>query len=429
MMKTRVLFLIAVCLFLSGSSVQKMTGIIPVRKPVGYYHPKPEPSLHDLTWQTWFQGTFQQKLTENLEDHVGFRGSLIRLHNECDYHLFGITHAEGFIEGKNRYFFEEDYILEYLGRYFIGADILDTKLQKLSETCRDLQKAGVHFVLVMEPGKASFYPEYIPDRYHPEIRTQSNYDYISSRVRELGIPMVDLNHYFLELKDTSRYTLFPRYGMHWSIYGSVLAMDSLLRYIETVSETDLPDLTHPGIEVSDVPRSTDADILGLLNLFTRLPREPLAYPVVNIDRTKSRKLSVLVIADSYQVNINPYFSGSFFQHQEYWYYNSKLYPHIFDSRNPVYIDKRDLQKKLREFDVILLMVSEINLHCGFWNFADEAYAAFHPGHRDPPWVPYQNSILNDREWFRFVVAKAKERQIPLGEAIIRDAKYMYNLKK
>ncbi|MBN1200099.1 MAG: hypothetical protein JXA23_12150 [Bacteroidales bacterium] len=390
----------------------------------GYFNLKLPPSLKEFTWKRWFSGTFQEEMTSRTNDHIGFRNSFFRVNNEVDYRLFHLLHAQGFVEGKKGYLFEEDYIREYLGDYFVGPEILEPRLKKLRQVSSGLEKAGIPFVLVVEPGKASFFPEYIPDHYFAFGKRPSNYEYILKRSKELEIPVVDLNRYFLGLKDTSRYPLFPKYGMHWSIYGSVVAMDTLFRYVEAKTGASLPVMSITKIEVSDSMRWTDKDIGELLNLIFPLSGEWLAYPELAFDTATPKKISILVIADSYYINIIHNCSGQLFKDHTYWYYNSKVYPHIIDDRDPKYIDKTKMKKQLLSFDMVLLMVSEINMHCGFWNFADEAYLAFHPDDSDPSWYPYEKDILNNREWFRFMVTKAKDSHISTGKAIIRDAKYL-----
>jgi len=214
--------------------------------------------------------------------------------------------------------------------------------------------------------------------------------------------------------------------MHWSIYGASLALDTLKRYIEQVSQTPLPEILTTEIRVSDSLIWTDRDIGDMLNLLFPLPGVTMAYPKIEFDTTNfTRSLSVLVVADSYYIYLINDLTENLYEEEEYWYYNSKIYPHIIDDREPVYVDKDNLKEKFREFDIILLMVSEINLHCGFWNFADEAYQAYFPDHSDPLWYPYENQIRNERVWFRYMVKKAKEKQTTLENIIRRDAKYLY----
>jgi|WetSurMetagenome_2_1015567.scaffolds.fasta_scaffold42908_2 hypothetical protein len=392
----------------------------------GHFTTSSKPDSKKWTWAGWFSGSFQEEFSAGFNDNAGLRMTMIRINNQYDYSLFGIIHAEGFIAGKNGYLYEEDYIKEYTGKYFIGKKVLDRKMDKLFDVQRMLRERGIDLILVLEPGKASYYPEYIPNRYHPEKSTLSNYTYLTSKLMERGMDYLDLSHWFLELKDTSRYNLFPRYGMHWSIYGMNLALDTLSRYISSVSGKKLPGFTMRNIELSATPRSTDNDIEEMANLLFPMPDDTYAYPV-NIfgDDTSRRNLNVLVVGDSYYRNIKDDFSGFLFKADTFWYYNSKVYPHIHTK--VVYVDHSNLLKTLEQYQVIILMVSEINLHCTFWNFIDQAYAALHPGYHDSYIYNKENEIRNERSWFRFMVGKAFRESRPLERVITADATYLMNL--
>ncbi len=384
-----------------------------------------KPDLKRFTWERWFKGDFQQEYCNRMENHIGFRKILFRLRNQMDFSLFNVCNSEGFISGKEGYLYEEDYILEYTGNYFIGDKVLDKKMIRLKNVYDSLKAQNIELILVFEPGKASVIPEYIPDRYHPEKRTLSNYKYIKNRAVSIGLPFLDLNEYFKQIKDTSRYPLFPKYGMHWSIYGVALAADTLKNYIQERTQSNLPDISVECIELSDTARFTDNDIGEILNLWLPLPKTLGAYPKLKIeDNPEKRKLSALVIADSYYVNFCPDISDKLFKKQEYWYYNRKLYPYQHYNP-PVYVDKSNLLSSYRKFNVILLMISEINLHYGFWNFADEAYLAFHPEIKDDHVYSIENDIRNERSWFQFLVKKAKRKNRPLDEMIRNDAEYTF----
>jgi hypothetical protein len=214
--------------------------------------------------------------------------------------------------------------------------------------------------------------------------------------------------------------------MHWSIYGVVLATDTLIKFIEKDRPGTIPSMKIGEIELSDSLRYTDNDIGSMLNLICPLPKVMAAYPQLDFENDpEKKKLSVLVIADSYYLNIVNGIADKIFGREEYWYYNSKVYPAIVDNDNPVYIDKSDLKKKLSEFNVILLMTSEINMHCGYWNFIEEVYQVLHPGYMESHVNDLENLIRNNREWFRFLVSKAKKRGVSLEEMIRRDAEFSF----
>ena len=390
----------------------------------GFFKSSEPVSLKLFTWKGWFSGGFQEKFEPRVNGNIGFRKSLIRVANQYDYSLFGIIHAEGFVQGRERYLFEEDYIHEYTGRYFIGKAVIDRKLSRLKNVADSLRSHNIPFLLVFEPGKASFYPEYIPGRFSSEKKSQTNYVYFIQRSRELGLPFIDLNSYFLKMKDTARFPLFPRYGMHWSLYGVPFAVDTLVKAIEYHADVKLPGYTASPVISSFDPVGTDNDIGELLNLVCPLRPTPGGYPTIKFLPGQSGTLSALVVADSYYINICEDYGRNLFKSQDYWYYNRKLYPY-HNNTPPVYVDKSGLREKLGKFDLVLLMVSEINLHCGFWNFADEAFLAFHPEIKDPMIYGIENEIRNDREWFRFMVTKAQEQQKPLEQMIGEDARYTF----
>ena len=424
MRTTKIILLFLILLALAASPLQMCFPLFKELPLKGFFIQSPPPSLKYFTWRRWFSSDFQDQFSTRLNDNAGLRNSLIRLGNQYDYSLFGLTHAKGFVQGKSRYLFEEDYIHEYNGDYFIGTAVIDKKLARLKNVCDSLKAHHIPLLLVFEPGKASFYPEYIPRRFHPEKNSPINYGYFVQRSRELGLPFTDLNSYFLKMKDTSRYPLFPRYGMHWSLYGVTYAVDTMIRLVESATGKKLPGFTISRLTASSTPRGTDNDIGELLNLACPLAPTPGAYPTIVFGQEQLKSLAALVIADSYYINIVEDYGSKIFKTQDYWYYNKKLYPYQ-NNNPPQYVDKNNLRDKLLKFDVVLLMVSEINLHCGFWNFADESYLAFHPETKDPLLYGIENEIRNDREWFQFVSKRTLLEQMTLEKTIRANAEYMF----
>lgn len=390
----------------------------------GYFSREPRPDPEYFTWKRWFSGEFQRVITTRLNEHTGFRNTLVRIRNQYDFSMYGMVNAAGFLEGRDGYLFEEDYIHEYTGEYFIGEKAIGRTLSRLKNVSDSLAARHVPLIIVYEPGKASFFPEYIPRRFHHETRSISNYDCFTKRSAVLGLNFLDLNRLFLQMKDTSRYPLFPRYGMHWSLFGAGIAANLLSEHIERVAGRAMPTFTPRCLVPVACSPGTDYDIGDLMNLACPLPSAPGVYPVVPFGAMPAGTLSALIVADSYYVNLVESYGTKMFGKQDYWYYNSSVYPHQNDIP-PVRIDKSDLREKLKHYNVVLLMVSEINLHCCFWNFADEAYQAFHPGEADTHLERIANTIRIDREWFRFMVKKSKEQRRPLEEVIAGDAEYTF----
>lgn len=418
----RPLLLVILCIVMISPLIQQRWH--PVGEPElnGIFAKARPPELKSFSWKSWFKGAFQGKFTTAVNENLGFRPTLIRINNQYDWSFFKISHAEGFIAGKEGFLFEEDYIYEYTGKYFIGKATLDLKARRLRAVQDALRARGVCLLLMIEPGKASFYPEYIPDRYHADQRSLSNLEYLKQRMDALQIKYIDLNSWFLAIKDTSRFKLFPEYGMHWSIYGVAVAMDTLSAYLRHECGLALPSFTVERIEISDSLRWTDKDIGNMLNLLLPLPAVTAAYPVIRFTPAgEKRKVDLLAVGDSYFSNIYNQYAPYLFRSTDFWYYNSRYYS--YDGRNGQSVDHSNLAEKLESYELILLTLSEINAHCGFWNFVDQAWFTYCSDLPDPEVYGYENRIRNEREWFRSIVKKAAASGISVESAIHRDAVY------
>ncbi len=425
---TKILIFYLFIFLLVIPAIQRSLNIVSEKMLNGYGSEPHSISAGSFSCLKWFTGQMQDSLSLFVQGRIGFRNTLIRINNQIDYTLFGIIHAKGFAEGLKGYLFEEDYIHEYNGDYFIGRETIDKKLSRLKNVEDSLNKHDTKLLVIYEPGKASYYPEFIPARFHPEKRGLTNHEYFLECSAKYGLSYLDLNSYFLKMKDTASYPLFTKYGMHWSLSGVPFAVDTLIRLAEYAASVRLPHFRIRGNKVPETPQGTDNDIGELLNLLFPLQYTGTAVPEIEFEADKQKRLSVLIVADSYYINIVEEFGNRIFQTQEYWYYNERLYPfqHVIPPRK---IDKRDLRNKLLTYNLILLMVSEINLHCGFWNFADEAYLAFHPGENDDPVYTIENEIRNERSWFGFLAGRAKSQKMPLDSMIRLNAEFTYRSRQ
>jgi SGNH hydrolase-like domain, acetyltransferase AlgX len=396
---------------------------------MGYIKKVGPPDLNKFSKSSWLSSSFQEGFRESIESHVGFKSTLTRLSNQYDYSLFGMSNAGIFLAGYDHVLFDDAYIFEYTGEYFIGKIPIDRKVSLLKDIIPLLKSMGVDLVPVLLPGKARFFPEMIPAHFHPERRTLSNYEYFCNRFDRCNIPYLDLNHYFLCAKDTSRYPLFPKFGMHWGTYGMIRAMDTLLRYIETLHQTKLPHIMVEKVTITDTVPGDDNDIGILLNLMFPLRYTPTAFPQYTIvSGPGQKKLKVLIISDSYYDLVQKTIAADIFSENEYWYYNEQVKTGPNEASDQKKIDKSDLLNKLKQFDVILLMTSEVNLHSGFFGFIEETYSALHPGVHENPVLRYENLVRNNREWFTSMVKKASSSGHTLEQTTTLDARYQFSVE-
>ncbi len=409
-------------MMLIAPEMQRQFGIFSLDPLQGDYIPA---ERSEFTIESFFSGSFQSKTEQVLEEKVGFRPLMVRIRNQWDFLVHNKAHAEGVIIGKDGMIFEEDYILEYTGRLFIGQETIDKKLERVRFVQDTLRKKGIDLVIVFLPGKASFFPDLIPNRYNPQRRSLSNYQYFIERCTTLSITHLDLNRWYVSLRDKTDFPLFTQYGTHWSYYGMCHAADTLVRFISQLRGIEMPEMGWNYVEPSTEPRDTDFDGGKSMNLLWQPRLEAMGYPALwfGTDKNKHRP-HVLVVGDSYYWNIfNTGLPRHLFANEAFWYYNKMVYPDSY--YNETTVAQLDMQREVEQQEVILVMITERFLYTAFWHFTDNLYRIYKPGYREDRLYNIANEIRRNRAWFGDVIDKAAERGITIEEMVNLDAEYMF----
>lgn len=326
-------------------------------------HTKPE-----LTANSWFDGTFQEHYAAYLNDSLGFHNSLVILRNAFHYYLFHQSTQSDLIVGKHDCLFEKNYLLARNGEDFLGTEKIQKMVKSLKLRQDQWTAEGKTFVVCLAPSKADFCSELIPKRYDYPAKDSTNYLQFKRILTEEGVNVIDFNDWFLRMKPTAKYPLYPKYGIHWSEYGMLMAVDSLIHYLELKRKVSLRHLVYDGYELSDVPRSSDYDIAESMNLPSGcLHPQKLCYPNWRWedDTTKVRPKAI-VVADSYYWQIfNLAFQPKCLE-GAFWYYNHSIYPDSYDT--PITTEDIDCQAAIDSSDVILIMITGCNLKDFGWGF-------------------------------------------------------------
>lgn len=403
-------------------AIQQMTGLFPAKPLKGAFTTTDKQALKLKDWKS---GTFQESYESFLSTHSGWRSIWIRIYNQMDFSLFSKVHAEGVVMGKDGQLFEEEYIRAYLGGDFIGTEALEKKLRRIRFLQEAFRKKGKDLILVLEPGKASFYPELIPDHWKKVYpHGISNYNTLVPLARNLGVQFLDFNTWFCKLKGNTPYPLYAETGIHWSSYGMSLAADSLVRFLEDLRSIDLPDFIIDRYIESDTTRDGDYDAADAMNLMFRLPHARLAYPEYHFENTKEKKrISVLTIADSYYWNIfNTRIPKNVFSNEAFWYFNAMVYPDTYYEEKLT--SSLDILAETNKQDVIFLMVTERFLYKFDWGFIDQLYDALTPElEKDLPYL-YEWKIRHYSDWFNQVIVKARKQHRNLSDVLSGEARYV-----
>jgi hypothetical protein len=339
-----------------------------------------------------------------------------------------LAKANGVIIGKENYLYEENYIKAYTGKDFIGKPAIYEVTTKLKSLQDSLEKKNITLVVCLATGKASYYPEYIPDIYGPASE-ETNYKLMASSFSEKGVNCIDFNKWFMNIKNKSPYALYPKTGIHWSRYGSVMVIDSLIKYVEYKRKVDMPSVVWNSIEVSDTLRSPDEDIGEAMNLmFPISPLENMRYANFSFeDTTGKAKVSLMSVSDSFfwslfDVGLGP----RAFSNVDFYYYNNEVYHS--DGRSMSQAGAQSGVEDASKHDVVMIMATEANLWGLGWGFINTAFDHFvvHKMVRanDELVQSYESEIRKSEKWMQDIKVKAEAAGIPLDSMIYLDAKYM-----
>lgn len=374
-MKNLINILLCVLLYLSliAPHLQKRFGIFK-EKPLAGYVSKIEKTKIGIKalWTTDYQSHIESYISRNF----GLRPPVVRFYNQLLFWAFKTTNAYSIIVSKDNTLFAKGYINAYTGKDYIGKEKIQNKAAKILKVQHDLETKNKNFLVVFAASKPRYFKDKIPGYYLDDVSV-TNYDAYMKTFDELDINCIDFNPVFLSLKPVARYPLYPKLGIHWSAYGSYLAADSLVRYIERIRGADLPDISVESITVRPAV-GADNDIEQSLNLLFPIRDREYAYPELAFDTINKDRPNVLVVADSfywliYGLGVQQHVFGN---RSKFWYYFQEVYP---DNKTS-HTNARDLnfKEEMDKFDVIVLLTQDGSLRRFAYDFIEE-YCRQFPG--------------------------------------------------
>jgi len=344
----------------------------------GYYSDAPETKP---TLKKWFDGSFQEEENNYLNDHMGLRPYLIRINNQVGFSLFQQYYG-GCTLGSDNYLYYDNYIDAYYGRDYAGYNALYDQLKKLKAVQDTFSKLGKTIVAVYAPCKAWYFTEHIPGYLRSAKMLPNNYKTCIRIGDSLGIRQIDLNSWYMALKNTEQEALYPRWGIHWTNYGSILAIDTIIRNIENSRHIRMPHPAWTKVVHTTEARDPDNDMGSTLNLLIVPKPDLLCYPELfyKTDSTTT-KPRIIFIGDSYSVNfIRTGVLQNISDHWQFWF----VFKFVVDStdyNNYDYIkmENYDWKTEMNKADCFVLLNTAKNANILGNGFIQAAYDYYYPG--------------------------------------------------
>lgn len=394
----------------------------------GYDPTTPQDSA--LTADTWLSGTYQVAKERYRERFFGFRNWAIRLNNQAKYSFYKASEVDNIVVGKNNYLYGVDYVEAYVGNDFVGEAVIQAKLERFKELQDTLSKLGKHLFIIITPNKADYFSEYLPKEQQKNRTEKTNYAYYIKGFKEQKINHIDMNQWFMDLKEGAKYPLFPQTGIHLTDYGSALFSDTLIGYVEQALNKNLPDFTWSNIELSPIARDADNDAERALNLMFKLPYYKLPYLTTNINETNKYKPTSLAIGDSFYWKF-VHWKGliEVFDNGAFWYYNREVHP------TKQAVSTLDIGKEIKDKEVIFIINSAFNLWRLGFGFDLDLYKHFFPKKvledKELLEILIQEGMITarkDKAWMAILEARASKAGVPFETMLYDNIAYVVKQK-
>lgn len=410
-------------------------------KPLGgvtYETERPE-----LTLKKFASGQYQSGIEQYSRENFGFREWAIRLYNQTSYSLFNQTTNRFVVQGNDgSTFFEESYVISYTGETYLGEEKIQDNTRQLKLIQDMLRTKGITLLPVFVLGKASYYPELIPEEYIAKRNTTNNYQEYLKAFGQQDVEMLDFNRYFCDRKGTEAHPIYCNLSAHWTVYAASLAMDSLVRYMENKTQQAQAHFQITGYDTTYLMNQDD-DLYRMMNLMLPMKHNTIEQPQFSF--TEGYKPKVLAISDSYWWTVyawNVALPQNLFSDGGFWFYNKTIYP----ERTPIQdVEAIDYKQEIENQDFVLLVCTEATNHLWPYGFIERYLSGYDNVFRYKPseqydaadslYVAYRNGeiisimerIKTVPEWLESVEKQADEKGISVEQSLWDNAEYTYRM--
>ncbi len=338
----------------------------------GYF--PPVDSAH-FSLVNWMDGSYQKKQEEFLKRDLKIRPYAVRVNNQLHYNALGEIRRT-IAESEDGYLFDVGYIYALQGKDFIGTQKIKEQSEKLQAVAEYLKEENdTDIIVAVALDKARFFKEKIPSQYDLENVDSTNYETYLEYLDKEKIHFLDFNKYFLEQKNNSEHKFATKQGVHWSLYGGLIAADSILSYVGKLKGKEVNRLDKSEITKTTEVRKEDDDIGKSMNMYYPLEADTFSYfeHYLFMDK-KPYRPNIGLVGDSFCWTI----WGQDIPHH-YWgdstlfmYYYNQVWDTKWELSGEWIKEKQKLDFAKRQ-DVIVLLFTPMNMNNLGGDFIDDMY--------------------------------------------------------
>ena len=436
--KTNTIQFIILMVFSVAMLIQGFTHLIPMQ--LSGYSEEAKPV--ELSFKTYSDGSYQDYLSEYAKNDGGFRELFIRAYNQYLYSCFKEFSNENVLAGEHDELYLKMYLDEISGqtlRKVFGTmdafkEAAQRNLDKTLVLIDSLQRHGTELLIIEAPSKTHVYPEFMPKRYREiyEAEPFSIQEYYVELYKENHINHIDFLSYFKSIKDEFPYPLYSLYGTHWAESMVPFVADSILRKIEEILDVELPHIEIVDQNITSTYSKQDGELENLTNLVFPLPKPALPQPVFRLSDTIGKsKPNVLVVADSYFIQLHESCFVDCFNQLEYWKYNREVFDKnvTFKSDIVTYTDAYDV---IDNADIVIIMSTApyaYNYLFGFCGSVNDYFEDAGGKLMEMKIEGLIEYIKSTPEWYESIKKQAEEKNVPIEDMLRSNAIYTINMER
>ena len=346
-----------------------------------------------FSYKAWWNGSYQEAMNKHLNDSVGFRADMIRFDNQIDFTFFKQLNAGDMILGKHNDLFYKDYVAAYCGTDYASDNYPINILVKMKKVQDTLERLGKTFVFVHSASKVSYAPEDIPEDIPCNSGGKTNIKNYMRIGDSLGIHQLDFNSWYASLKGKTEHPLFNPQGIHWTLYGALWAVDSLISYIEQRRNIHMLHPIWSEIVHTAKTRLHEDDMESILNFMFPMDTSGYWYPKWHYADKSGKgytKPRVVYIGDSFIGTLDADGMMNSDTAAEYWFYFRDVWvedktPLTYDNMGSYNFVKSSgdmnayhWQEVMLKADCIVVMYTAAKLVKEGDAFINKAYEYFYP---------------------------------------------------
>ena len=207
--------------------------------------------------------------------------------------------------------------------------------------------------------------------------------------------------------------------------------DSVLQKIGSLIGQEMPHIVCVDENLQTAYTIQDGEIEDLMNLLLPIRKPAVPQPIMSLSDTTLRKPNILVIGDSYFVQLHESCFADCFDRCDYWKNNYQVITKDLEFLDKV-ADYSDVYKVINEVDLVMVITTSVNAYnymFGFCETANEAFADRDGKHKQQLIEETIEYIKSVPEWMESVSQQASERGIEVDEMLRLNAIYAIETNK